>query len=129
VSGEEVTGNAFVRSHRDLEVWQKAMDLAVEIPRSTEAMPKSEIYGSTGQIRRAAASVPANIAEGSGRRTTRGLLHFLSIAAGSLREVDTFLELIDRLGFDVPTQPLFARCEEVGRLLSGLTRSLRRKLP
>jgi four helix bundle protein len=129
VIGEGVTGNAFVRSHRDLEVWQKAMNLAVEIYRATEAMPKSEIYGLTGQIRRAATSIPANIAEGSGRRTTRDLLHFLSIAAGSLREVDTFLELIDRLNFDVNTPPLFARCEEVGRLLSGLTRSLSRKVP
>lgn len=87
-------------------------------------MPKSELYGLTGQIRRAAASVPANIAEGSARRTTKDLLQFLAIASGSLREVDPYLEIIERLALPIETRGLRDKGDEVARMLAGLFRSL-----
>lgn len=113
-----------IRTHRDLDVWHRAVDFAVAVYRATEAMPRSELYGLTGQIRRAAASVPANIAEGSARRTTKDLLQFLAISSGSLREVDTYLEIIERLAFPVETQGLKDQADEVARMLAGLFRSL-----
>ncbi len=120
-------GNA-VRSHRDLEVWQEAVGFAVAVCRATEAFPKSELYGLTNQLRRAAVSVGANIAEGSGRKTTKDFVHFLYIARGSLREVDTLLEVSERLGFVADFPGLRSQGDTVGRLLSGLTRSLERRL-
>ena len=113
-----------VRSHRDLEVWHRAIELAVIVYRVTDSMPKSETYGLTSQIRRAAASVAANIAEGSARRTTKDLMQFLAIASGSLREVDTYVEIIQRLQMPVETEALRHKIDEVGRLLAGLFRSL-----
>lgn len=113
-----------IRSHRDLDVWHKAIELAIAVYRATETMPKSETYGLTGQIRRAAASVGANIAEGSARRTTKDLMQFLAMASGSLREVDTFVEIIERLEMPVETRAIRGLIDEVGRLLSGLFRSL-----
>ena len=116
-----------VRSHRDLDAWHKAVDLAVIVYRATESMPKPETYGLTSQIRRAAASVAANIAEGSARRTTKDLMQFLAIASGSLREVDTYVEIIQRLDMPVETEAVKLKTEEVGRMLGGLFRSLSSK--
>jgi four helix bundle protein len=96
----------------------------VNVYKATEAMPKSETYGLTGQIRRAAASVPANIAEGSARKTTKDLLQFLAVASGSLREVDTYVEIIERLELPVETRLIRHGVEEVSRMLGGLFRSL-----
>ena len=115
---------ARVRTHRDLEVWHRGIDLTVAVYRATATMPKSETYGLTDQIRRAAASVPANVAEGSGRRTSKDLLHLLSIASGSLREVDTHLQIIERLEMPVETTEPKRLVEEVSRMLAGLIRSL-----
>jgi four helix bundle protein len=115
-----------IKSHRDLIVWQKAMDLVVSVYRETETFPKSELYSLTRQIRRAAASIPANIAEGQGRRFAKEFLYYLANARGSLWELDTHLELAVRLGF--LDQPLHFRLQnqmdEVGRILSGLIRSV-----
>ena len=86
-----------IKSHRDLIVWQKAMDLVVLIYKATEAFPKHELYGLTSQLRRAAASIPANIAEGQGRRSKPEFCQFLGNARGSLLELDTHLELALRL--------------------------------
>src|SRR5688572_26837166 len=88
-----------IRSHRDLIVWQRAMDLVTSVYRLTEDFPKSELYGLTSQIRRCAASIPANIAEGQGRRLAGEFLQFLANARGSLLELDTHLEIAVRLGF------------------------------
>ena len=119
-----------ILTFRDLGVWQKGIDLVVECYRLSEDFPKSELYGLTSQLRRAAVSVPTNIAEGKGRRSTRSYLHFLDISYGSLMEVETLLEIASRLSF-VPgntLQSLLARTGEIGRMLNGLVASLERKL-
>src|SRR5882762_5838834 len=97
--GTNYGAKAPIRSHRDLIVWQKAMDLVVAVYRATETFPKAETYGLTSQIRRAVTSIPANIAEGQGRRLTKEFLYFLANARGSLWELDTHLEAATRLGF------------------------------
>ncbi|MCB1187588.1 four helix bundle protein [bacterium] len=83
--------------HRDLRVWQRSMDLVERIYELSNSFPKQETYGITSQLRRAAVSIPTNIAEGNGRSTRRDYAHFLSIAFGSAREVDTLLDLATRL--------------------------------
>lgn len=88
-----------VQSHRDLIVWQKAMDLAVLVYQLTERLPKTEQYRVVAQITRAAASVPANIAEGHARGSARDYAHFLAISKGSLMETETFVMLAARLKY------------------------------
>ncbi|MBC8115012.1 MAG: four helix bundle protein [Candidatus Saccharimonas sp.] len=119
-----------IDSHRDLQVWQKAMDLVVVVYEVSRSLPDSERFGLISQMRRAATSVPANIAEGKARGTTKSFLNFLSIADGSLSELDTHLEVAVRLGYITrdTQQPLVQRMAEVGRMLTGLRRSLARKL-
>jgi four helix bundle protein len=116
-----------IRSHRDLIVWQKAMDLVTSVYRLTEDFPKSEVYGLTSQIRRSAASIPANIAEGQGRRLAGEFLQFLGNARGSLLELDTHLEIALRLGI-LKTElhsKLMEQLTEVRKLLNGLMRSIK----
>ncbi len=119
-----------VRSYRELEVWQKAMDLVTVCYQSTERFPKAETYGLASQLRRAAVSIPANIAEGQGRSHTREFMNHLSMAYGSLMEVETHLQIAGRLRYlDHPSmQDLLARTAEIGRMINGLLRSLNRKL-
>ena len=88
-----------IPSHRQLIVWQKAMDLAVEVYRLSRAFPRDERFRLTDQVTRAAVSVPANIAEGRARSTAREYAHFLAIAKGSAMETETFLGLAVRLGY------------------------------
>jgi four helix bundle protein len=88
-----------IRSYRDLELWQKAMDLVVETYGLTNLLPKSETYGLSSQIRRAAASVPANIAEGHGREHLGDYVHHLSVANGSLMELETHILVAGRLKY------------------------------
>jgi four helix bundle protein len=117
---------AVIRSHRDLIVWQKAMDLVVTVYRATECFPKAETYGLTSQIRRAVTSIPANIAEGQGRRLTKEFVYFLANARGSLWDLDTHLESATRLGLlssDTHLE-LQVQLDEVGRILNGLMRSV-----
>ena len=119
-----------LQHYRELIVWQKAMDLVEAVYRATNDFPKTEIYGLTSQIRRATISVPSNIAEGQGRKTTRDFLHFLSVARGLLMEVETQLTVAERLGY-IEKQletTLLAVTAEVGRLLNGLSNSLNKKL-
>ena len=113
-------------SHRDLIVWQKAMNLVTTVYLATENFPKTELYGLTSQIRRAAMSIPANIAEGQGRRLRGEFLQFLGNARGSLLELDTHLEIACRLGF-LGQQVHATLCDqliEVRRLLNGLMRAI-----
>jgi four helix bundle protein len=116
-----------VESYRDLEVWQKAMELAVEAYRLTEPFPAYEQYGLRAQIHRAVVSVPSNIAEGHGRSITREYLHHLAIAHGSLMEVETQIELSVRLGFVKRSvaDGVLNQAAECGRMLHGLMRRLR----
>jgi four helix bundle protein len=115
-----------IKSHRDLIVWQRAMDLVVETYKVSRDFPKEELYGLTSQMRRAAVSVPANIAEGQGRRLSGEFIHFLGNARGSLLELDTHLEIALRLGFieQKKYQPVQDQIQEVGRILNGLLRSI-----
>ncbi len=116
-----------IRSHRDLIAWQVARELAREICVATRAWPKEELYALSAQIRRAAVSVPSNIAEGNGRESTQEYLRFLSIAYGSLMEVDTQVAIAQDLGYLNETQlKVFERLiERVGQLLNALKRSLK----
>ena len=116
-----------IQSHRDLEVWQIAMDLAKAVYRSSRAMPKEELFGLTSQIRRAVVSIPTNIAEGSGRQHTAELIQFLCISRGSLRELETLL-IIAESEYDFPNVPeLMAQMESVGKMLNALISSLERR--
>ena len=117
-----------VQNYKELIVWQKAMDLVVEVYRLTKAFPKEELYGLTSQVRRAVVSIPSNIAEGQGRKGTKEFLNFLSIARGSLMEVETQILLAERLSYLAPTESTKALSlmEEVSRMLSGLRASLER---
>ena len=119
------------RSYRDLEVWQKAMDLVVECYRLTKDFPKSEVYGLVSQMQRAAVSIPANIAEGQGRQYKQEFVQHLSIAYGSLAELETHIQIAQRLCYIQPdeAQQLLDRAGQVGRLLNGLLRSLPNKEP
>lgn len=115
-----------VRSYQDLIVWQKAMDLVVLTYRVTKQLPDDERFGLVSQSRRAAVSVPSNIAEGYGRNRTGDYLRFLSIANGSLKELETDLLIAERLEFlaDAAIQSLLNQSDEVSRMLLGLKRSL-----
>jgi four helix bundle protein len=114
-------------SFRDLRVWQAAMKLAREVYRETAAFPRHELYGLTQQIRRAAVSVPSNVAEGKGRHSDKEFAHFLFNARGSLLELETQLILAEELEYlsAADTRRLLALAECVGRALSGLINSLR----
>lgn len=119
-----------IRSYRDLEVWQRAMNLVVSCYRASERFPQRERYGLARQLQRAAASVPANIAEGQGRSLTKEFIYRLSIAYGSLMEVETLLLIAQRLGYiDAGAlEGVLEECAVVGRMLNGLMRSLKRNL-
>ncbi len=115
-----------MQGHKDLLVWQKAMDLVTAVYGLTRTFPKDELYGLTSQIRRAAVSVPSNIAEGHALKQTLAYLRHLAIASGSLAEVQTQLEIANRLGYLGPEHRRIADdAEEVGRMLAGLRRSLK----
>ena len=118
-----------VQSYSDLIVWQKALALAVDVHRLSESFPRSERFGLTSQLRRAAVSIPSNIAEGAARRTTRDLISFLYIARGSLAELETQLLLARQLGYldDTGLEQMRPGLKEVGRLLNGLIAGLRRR--
>lgn len=120
-----------VRSYRDLLVWKKGMALAASVYRLTRQMPKYEEYRISGQMIRAAASVPANIAEGHGRGTRPDYAHFVSIAKGSLAELETFLLLVAELDLapSTATDLVLAQAEEVGRMLTALRARLVSKPP
>ena len=111
-----------IQSYRDLLVWQKAMRLAAEAYRLGKLLPKAEEYRLTSQLLRAAASVPANIAEGHGRGTRKDYAHFVSIARGSLAETETIPLLLVDVGLlpNERIQPALELCSEVGRMLNGL---------
>jgi four helix bundle protein len=118
-----------LKSFRDLRIWQLAMELVELIYRTTGNFPK-EVYGLTSQIRRAAVSIPSNIAEGHTREHTKEFLHHLSMAQASLAEVDTQLEIARRLNYvSVETMKLFDdRIVSLGKQQYALRNALLRKL-
>jgi four helix bundle protein len=117
---------AKIQSYKELIIWQEAMNLAEMVYTETRKYPKEEMYGLTSQTRRAAVSIPANIAEGYGRANRKEYLHFLSIASGSLAELETHLLLAARIKFiNGQEMEVFQnQLNSVGRLLNALRKSL-----
>ena len=117
-----------VKRYTDLIAWQKAMDLVEAVYRGTKIFPKEELYGLSSQMRRSAVSIPSNIAEGHCRNGRREFVHHLSIALGSLGELETQILLAGRLGYlnEGSVALLTASASEVGRLIVGLMHSLER---
>jgi len=113
--------------YKELEAWQIAMDLAQEVYRLTRDFPKEEIYGLTNQIRRAAVSIPSNLAEGAARAGNKEFLHFLHVARGSASELETQLFLAIKLGYLRDSVDLLALLSSTRRLINGLIRSLKEK--
>jgi four helix bundle protein len=115
-----------IRSYRDLKVWQDAMMLAERCYIETRRFPKEETYGMTSQIRRSAASIAANIAEGYGRDSTGSYVNFLRNAQGSLKELETHLILSMRVNLSTQDrlEPLLERCDGLGRMLRALIKSV-----
>jgi len=131
--GGPVSRSSSVRSYRDLLVWQRSLDLATRVYAVTDLFPRCEVYGLAVQMRRAAVSIPSNIAEGHGRHHLGDYLRHLSIANGSLMELETQVMIASRREYFTPDveQSLLDSSAEIGRMLAGLTRSLsrRRQLP
>jgi len=115
-----------VRHHRDLVVWQKALSLVEVVYAASKSWLADERFGLVSQVRRAAVSVPSNIAEGCARRSTGSFVHFLSIARGSLAELETQMILANRLTYVSETQldRVFAAADEVSRMLASLIKKL-----
>jgi four helix bundle protein len=118
-----------VVSDRDLDVWQRAMDLVVECYRITKCFPGNEVFGLASQLQRAAVSVPANIAEGRARQHIKEFLQHLSIAYGSLAELETHVEIAGRLRYveSHQSEDLLEKAAQLGRMLNGLRASLQQK--
>ena len=118
-----------IRPHRNLDVWKKAMLLTKDIYEVTAGFPKSEIYGLSSQMRRAATSIPSNIAEGAGRKGQKEFLQFLSIAHGSASELDTQIELSTMAGYldTDEAQALTQQLTNVTKMLYGLSSAIRKK--
>jgi len=118
-----------IKSYRDLRIWQDTMALAELCYRVTRSFPKDELFGLVSQIRRAAVSIPANIAEGHGRENTQSFIQYLRIAQGSLKELETHLLIAERVGaaekglIRMPLQ----ECEAAGKMLRSLIRTLQQK--
>ena len=115
-----------MKSHKDLMVWQKSMDMVTRLYRLTEDFPPSEKYGLTNQIRRAAVSIPSNIAEGAARYSKKEFAQFLYISLGSLSELETQLEIAENLQYMKDSNEYISTLDEIRKLLLGLIRSIKR---
>jgi four helix bundle protein len=118
-----------IQSYRDLRIWQDAMSLTETCYSVTRTFPREEMFGLTSQIRRSASSIAANIAEGHGRESTPSFIHFLRVAQGSLKELETHLYLSERVGLmpGSDCSPLLESCGTLGRRLRTLIRSLQQR--
>jgi four helix bundle protein len=110
-----------IKSYKDLIVWKKAKDLAIEIYKITGNFPKEEMFGITNQLRRAVVSISNNISEGTGRQYKKDTIQFLFVSNGSVNEVESMLQIANELGFinEKKTDELVQRTEEVRKLLKG----------
>ena len=117
------------RTYRELVAWQKAMKFVTEIYAATQRFPSEERYGLTNQLRRAAVSIPSNIAEGQARFSQKEFHHFLSQARGSLVEIETQLLIARELKYLQPAKAdsLLAAADELGRVLNGLIASIKNR--
>jgi four helix bundle protein len=118
-----------INSYRDLRIWQDAIALAETCYRLTGQFPRDELFGLTSQIRRASASISANIAEGHGRESTGSFIQALRVAQGSLKELETHLILAERVGIlaKPELEMVLSRCESLGKMVRALIRSLQDK--
>jgi four helix bundle protein len=118
-----------MKSHKDLDAWRLAVELATEVYKATKAFPKDELYGMVTQMRRAAVSIPSNIAEGAARQGDKEFVQFLHIALGSASELDTQLTIARRvdLAGQEALEKLQVATTRVGQMLRGLSRSLRER--
>jgi four helix bundle protein len=116
-----------VRSYRDLIAWKKAMDLVTEIYRLSQGFPKEELFGLTSQIRRAAVSIPSNIAEGQGKLSRKEFRYFLGSARGSLSELETQIMIARNLEFigEMEIKNILEQSGELGKIINGLLTSLK----
>ena len=118
-----------MRPHEKLDLWKKAIDFVLTVYEETQSLPKDERFGLTAQIRRAAVSIPANIAEGAARKSTKEFANFLSIAQGSASELETELLIAHRLGYldEVAYRKLRSEIDDIGRMITGLSQYLKKK--
>ncbi len=118
-----------VRTHRDLDVWKKSIDLVTLIYKYTAEYPKDEVYGLTSQIRRCAVSIPSNIAEGSARTTRKDFSHFLAIALGSVAELETQLIISRNLNYlsEAVLDELISELISIRRMTLGLRKSINKE--
>ena len=117
-----------IKSHKDLEVYQKSMDFVIQIYKLTKSFPKEEQYGLISQLRRAAISIPSNIAEGSARKNTKEFIQFLYYSLGSTVEIETQIEISKRLHFLNNTEDLEKMLKSIINMITGLIKSLKRKI-
>ena len=125
----EELSRRWTKPHKKLEAWKQSMDLVIEIYKASEEFASHEIYGITNQVRRAAVSIPSNIAEGAARQTKKEFTNFLHIAQASLSELDTQIEIASRLGYlDVKSRMgLDEKMEPIDKMITGLIRHLSKK--
>lgn len=114
------------RPHQNLDAWQQAMQLVRMIYRATQSLPADERFGLTAQMRRAAVSIPSNLAEGCARNTKKEMAQFVGVAKGSLSELETQMLICSDLGYLALQDDIFAQLERVAQLLSGLHQSIAR---
>ncbi len=114
-----------MKNHKDLNAWKKSIDLVTRIYQVTQVFPGEELYGLTSQIRRAAVSIPSNIAEGAARQSRKEFLHFLHISLGSLSEVETQLVIARNLEYVNDPGTLLGEIEVIRKLINGLIFSLK----
>ena len=117
-----------INSYQDLQVWQKAVDLCVEVYRLVKLLPKEEMYSLSDQMRRAVVSIPSNIAEGYTRKSTNEYLNFLSIANGSRTELETQLLICERINYlsEADTEKAFVLIDEIGAIIYHIMTKLRK---
>ena len=114
-------------THKDLNVWNAAMELVTDIYRLTKSFPKEELYGLTSQIRRSAVSVPSNIAEGAARKNKTEFIQFLYIALGSLSELETQLIISKNLNYSETISSLLSKVTDIRKMTFGLIKSIKNK--
>ena len=117
-----------MKNHTDLDVWKKSMDFVEDIYRMSEKFPREEVYGLSSQIRRAAVSIPSNIAEGASRQGNKEFIQFLYISLGSLSEVETQLMIAKRLQYISNVDEILHNSIDIKKMLNGLISYLKRKI-